>query len=105
MKIYLAGPMRGIKDFNKPAFNEAAAFLRKLGHEVFNPAEEKFESDVTFAKELTWIVCEADRLFLLPGWQHSRGATAEVATAMALDRAIEIRCPEEWYYMVLNARQ
>ena len=38
MRLYLAGPMSGIKDFNFPAFNEAAEHLRKLGYEVFNPS-------------------------------------------------------------------
>lgn len=107
MKIYLAGPMRGIPDFNFPAFHTAAAKLRADGHTVFNPAEkdeQKYGKDAlksptgnlrTIAKrgfsirdalgnDLAWICKHADAVALLPGWKKSKGATAEKATADAL---------------------
>lgn len=43
MKVYVAGPMRGIPEFNFPAFNLAAKNLRADGHVVFNPAERDNE--------------------------------------------------------------
>lgn len=109
MKIYVAGPMRGMPEFNFPAFHRAAAGLRALGHEVFNPAEKDIETygtdiskgNVTGSEavassqhgfslrealgaDLAWICAEADAVALLPGWQNSKGATAELATAIAL---------------------
>lgn len=105
-KVYVAGPMRGIKDFNFPAFNAAAAALRALGVGVFNPAERDrdihgntFESatgDLADLKngfslrdamnaDLNFITAEADAVVVLPGWEASRGAKAEVAAASAID--------------------
>ena len=109
MKIYLAGPMRGVPNFNFPAFHEAAKQLRALGHEVFSPAERDIErhgGDISagnahgdeavavqqhgfnlreaLGDDLAWICKEADAVYLLPGWQRSKGATAEYATARAL---------------------
>lgn len=99
--------MRGIKDFNFPAFFAAAEKLRKEGHEVFNPAEkdyqrhgEGFEKSpsgslktiekrgfslrVALGDDLAWICKHAEGVALLPGWRNSKGAQAERATAKAL---------------------
>ncbi|NIY47298.1 DUF4406 domain-containing protein [Cedecea colo] len=38
MKIYIAGPMSGLPDFNRAAFNEAAYIKACYGHVVLNPA-------------------------------------------------------------------
>ena len=107
MKIYLAGPMRGIPNFNFPAFDIAAARLRGLGHYVFSPADHDREvnpdiennptgseelaaktSDWTIRKaleaDLTWICREADCIALLPNWEKSTGAKAEWALGVAL---------------------
>lgn len=107
MKIYIAGPMRGIKDFNFPAFFAAADKLRKDGHVVFNPAEKDhaihgkgFEKSKTgslktiekrgfslrraLRDDTRWICTHADAVALLPGWSKSKGACAERALARAL---------------------
>lgn len=109
MKVYLAGPMRGYAEFNFPAFHAAAAELRAQGHFVFNPAENDIErhgTDIskgnlngceeTAAKEhgfnlretlgidLGWICSDAEAIALLPGWEASKGAKAELAAAEAL---------------------
>lgn len=38
-RVYVAGPMTGIPDFNYPAFNAVADQLRAQGYEVENPAD------------------------------------------------------------------
>ena len=112
MKIYLAGPMRGIPEFNFPAFHMAASMLRAEGHEVFSPAERDestgFNSKdhpngdmlTAFAKGFslrearsadTKYICEqADAIAMLPGWENSGGARAEHALAHTLRHTIII---------------
>jgi hypothetical protein len=110
MKIYLAGPMTGIHEFNFPAFNKAAALLEAAGHTVFNPAQRDIErhggvdiskgnvngdQKVAAAKhgfslrdalrdDTHFISTEGEAIALLPGWEHSSGALAEWALAKAL---------------------
>jgi hypothetical protein len=112
MNIYLAGPMRGYKDFNFPAFFEAAEKLRGLGHNVFNPAErdtkefgaEKMKSENgseadlsknlgmaglsltrhVFLHDTHYICTTADAIALMPGWEKSKGALAEKALSEAI---------------------
>jgi hypothetical protein len=110
MKIYLAGPMRNILNYNFPAFYAAEVKLLELGHKVCNPArvdnergfDEKGKSTIlemeaagltlrdTLAFDLEWICREAEAIVVLPGWENSRGATAEVATARALDIPVHV---------------
>jgi len=39
MRVYIAGPMSGIPQFNFPAFKAAARALRAIGYDVICPAE------------------------------------------------------------------
>lgn len=114
MKVYVAGPMRGVPSFNFPAFDHATAILRGQGYEVVSPAEH--DRDTGFdpagltgdedlstlgfdlAEALMWDLTEVaacDGVFLLPGWEHSSGARAELALAAALGRLAR-GYDEEW---------
>lgn len=83
--IYLSGPMTGYPDFNRPMFNSAAAKLRAEGHEVYNPAEYKFDGEFpvreAFAEYCQFICTKADTIAMLPGWEFSKGATMEYRLA------------------------
>lgn len=86
--IYLSGPMTGYPESNYPAFRAAARQLREMGHRVYNPAEFPHDGDEAsfplrraFAAYCAFICLEADTIVALPGWEKSRGATAELALA------------------------
>lgn len=109
MKIYLAGPMRGIPEFNFPRFHQVAAELRAQGHEVFNPAERDNEAhgaDISVGNDTgceeqaarehgfnvrealeadcVWICRHAEAIVLLSGWADSNGARAERRLGIAI---------------------
>lgn len=87
-RVYIAGPMTDLPDLNYPAFNAAAAFLRRSGHFVENPAEnDPPNTDPTWSDwmrlGLTQMLrCQA--ALLLDDWQGSRGAVIEARVATAL---------------------
>lgn len=104
-RVYIAGPMRGIEYFNFPAFDAARDRLRKFGLNAISPADmdraigfdpnqianpegydwrdlnkvgfnlrDALDRDVAALKE-------CDAIYLLDGWEGSKGAQAEKAVA------------------------
>ena len=108
MRIYVSGKMTGVPDHNRTAFDAAAKRLREQGHFVINPhdltpifgtAEEITEAFVA-AYTINEYMPEArlaravmsadlaavrscDAIYLLRGWETSRGAKRELAEAIA----------------------
>lgn len=90
MRVYLAGPMRGVEKYNFPTFHLVAAALRAQGWEVISPAEmdmsygspELAEANMTDAmRRDLGALLSCDGLVLLPGWEASRGAVVEKLVA------------------------
>lgn len=86
-RAYIAGPMTGLPDFNFPAFNYAAALLRDQDIHVENPAEHGTVDGAEWADYLRYdlgrlATCGA--IYLLPGWENSKGAQLEVHVARTL---------------------
>ena len=94
-RIYIVGPMRGLPDFNYPAFNNYATVYRQVGCEVENPAEigakygtpEQINADPALLAAVMAAEIHAletcDAILLLDGWQNSVGAKKELAAALA----------------------
>ena len=103
MKVYIAGKMTDLPSFGAEEFRKAARVLRERGFEVVSPLEmdeaagisvdgltgfedlsdQGFNIRATLANDIRVVLLDVDAVVLLPGWQGSRGAIAEYATARA----------------------
>lgn len=97
MRIYLSGPISGVENGNQEAFNDAAEALRKHGHGVLSPIEldetdgvdpaaphDPEEYAQLLARDILLIAERGiEAVALLDGWEHSKGARAEVEFARA----------------------
>lgn len=98
--------MRGYPNHNFPAFDAAAEEIRRLGHEVVNPAEMDRAAGVSGAEDQVNpeylakamrrdidAVYGVDAVYLLPGWSASAGAQVERALAIYLGKEV---LPPNW---------
>jgi hypothetical protein len=86
-RVYIAGPMTGIEEFNFPAFHAAARKLRADGYDVVSPAElcpEKGKSWEWYMRKDLAAMLTCDTIYLLQGWESSRGAKLERSVAVEL---------------------
>jgi Protein of unknown function (DUF550)/Domain of unknown function (DUF4406) len=97
-RIYIAGPMTGLTDYNYPAFHAAEEQLLSAGYVVLNPARHK--PAVAVPTWHDWMrlgiraVTDSDGVALLPGWAQSRGARAEIAVAESI--GVDVRALPDW---------
>lgn len=107
MKVYIAGPMTGVPQFNVPLFDRVATELRAAGYDVVSPAELDSPEMRAAALESkdgalapledktkeTWGQVLArdvrvlsdqgiEAIVLLPGWEKSRGARLEATVGL-----------------------
>jgi hypothetical protein len=84
-KVYIAGPMSGVPDCNRHAFNLAAQVQKSLTHIVLNPATlpAGLSEPEYMQIGLAMLMC-ADMVYMLDGWELSQGALAEHALAQKL---------------------
>lgn len=81
MRIYISGAITGTTDY-KERFAVAEEKLKANGYEVVNPARVT----ESLPKSFTWrqymrvalsAMAPCDAIYMLKGWEHSRGATIE----------------------------
>lgn len=89
MHVYVSGPISGLPENNHPAFFEAEEHLASNGMRVLNPARIPGDDSwpwERWTKAALTMQMQADAIYMLPGWQKSRGAQLEhqVATATGM---------------------
>lgn len=96
MRIYIAGPMTGVPEFNWQAFEEAEQRLAAAGWTPVNPHRLHFTSKAELLQrhdELTHseymradvaALARCDGVLALDGWDKSKGATMELKLALEL---------------------
>lgn len=98
-RVYIAGPMRGYKYYNFDAFDRMEQQIRCAGHIPISPAQLDRQNDFNpynLPEDHDWnslsgldlkeiikrdvdAVQSCDAYVMLPGWEKSKGATAEKA--------------------------
>jgi hypothetical protein len=81
--------MSGLPELNRPVFNDVEQMLREQGFTVLNPAalpdglaHEQY-MDITLA-----MLAQADAIYMLTGWQDSKGAVIEYEQARSVGLSI-----------------
>ena len=85
--IYIAGPMTGLDQFNKPAFDAAANKLAG-DYAVINPATNyggyQGMSHAQYMRYSIHQLLIVDSIYMLKGWMQSSGARVEYEVALSL---------------------
>ena len=93
-KVYISGPMTGYPNWNKEAFEKAAEHVRKQGWTPYSPCDiQELPPDNTpistaaYRQYLTDdlnVLLDMDAIYMLTGWEKSKGANVEKHVAEAL---------------------
>lgn len=112
MLVYIAGPIRGMPNYNTLAFHRAQIYLERLGHEVINPLQLDVDYDGEVNAKEQWEYAERDTgiilglcgayegrridaIYALSGWSDSIGSRAEVSLAQWIGAKIITEDPCE----------
>lgn len=86
-RLYLCGPITGLPNHNREAFNDAESALLSAGFDVFNPTKNGVPVDAPWEQHMRADIAQmmaCDGLAVLPGAHYSRGARIEMDLAAQL---------------------
>ena len=100
-KIYISGPISGTNDYME-RFAEAEKEMAEKGYVVINPAKVNAElppppdtSYEQYMKMSLLMLSDADEIYMMSGWEESKGAKLEFEYAKATKKPVrkqKIKC-------------
>ncbi len=96
-KIYLSGPITGTSDYME-RFLEAEAEMEEEGYAVINPAKVNAKlpsppdtSYEQYMKMSLLMLSDADEIYMMLGWEDSKGAKLELEYANATGKTVRMQ--------------
>lgn len=104
-RIYISGAITGTTDYME-RFAQAEADLTKAGYDVVNPAKvnAQLPEGTSYEDYMKISLCmleTCDYIYILRGWQHSKGANMELSRAKELKMHIYFQ-PFDWRNKLLQ---
>ena len=90
MRVYISGPITGHDDY-KEKFAKVEKELTAKGHIAINPARLNDLVELTYEEYMQMdmlLLSFCDAIYMLPGWQQSRGANREYGYALGAGKTI-----------------
>lgn len=88
-RIYISGPITGIKNYNREAFESAERDLLDAGYVAVSPfrigVTSKHKKWNDYMREDIKALMDVDGVLVLPGYQQSKGAMEEIRVAQSVE--------------------
>ena len=101
-KVFISGPMTGLPNYNREAFDEAEEMLQNAGFTVVNPAKFGIDdmTDADIARIDLNALLSCNYIYQLEGWSYSKGASAEWSVSLWAGIKTVNKEWLEWYTLV-----
>jgi len=96
-RLYIAGPMTGLPNYNLDNFRAAEAQLQAAGYGAVNPGRRGVIEGYTWVDYMKLGIADlltCGAVATLPDWEMSRGASIEVSLAQDLE--MDVRSLADW---------